>query len=128
MFKKNVNLIPVVLMSILTIAMTVFGQESEKTVNPFMLFQPWIRIVITCMLGIWFVLKIIGVFVQPDRKHNWWGIVMIPAVIIFINQFENIYYAISNSKISFTLLYYLGLFVIVLVLLKSIYKWFFDKK
>lgn len=66
MFRKNVNLIPVVLMSILAIAMTVFGQESEKAVNPSMIFQPWIRIVITGMLGIWFVFKIIGVFAQPD--------------------------------------------------------------
>jgi NhaP-type Na+/H+ or K+/H+ antiporter len=98
MLKKNhnPNLMPVVLMAIMGITMSAFGQweQSIQTVNS----EAWdyIKPALQGGLFIWFALKVVGVFIQRDKEHNWWAMLMLLGAVIILEYVDDLYFAITG--------------------------------
>jgi hypothetical protein len=100
MLKKNqtTNLIPVVLISIMGIVMSAFGQWEAglTTVNSGAMsyIQPLIQI----GLFVIFLWKALAVFIQRDKEHNWLALLSLLGAIVFVGYADDLYATIIGRN------------------------------
>lgn len=100
MLKKNqpTNLMPIVLMAIMGITMTAFGQSWESSIQSVnsTAWGDYIKPALQGGLFIWFVFKLVGVFIQRDKEHNWWAMLMLLGAVVILEFVDDIYFGITG--------------------------------